>query len=101
MKAVGIKALKDNLSKYLKMVRAGETVWVTDRDEVIAEIHKPTRPIPERVGRWQAFVNDEERSGGMTGAHSAKTPSLTRLQKLPRPSQPVDLQKLLDEIKAD
>ena len=38
MESVGIKVLKDNLSKYLRMVRDGEIVLVTDRDEVIAEI---------------------------------------------------------------
>ena len=31
MKSVGIKVLKDNLSKYLRMVRDGEIVLVTDR----------------------------------------------------------------------
>ena len=41
MKSVGIKVLKDNLSKYLRMVRDGEIVLVTDRDEVIAEIQSP------------------------------------------------------------
>ena len=42
MKSVGIKALKDKLSAYLKLVRAGEIVLVTDRDEVIAEIRRPS-----------------------------------------------------------
>ncbi len=101
MKAVGIKLLKDNLSKYLKMVKAGEIVWVTDRDEVIAEIHRPTRPIPERVSRWEAFLNDEERHGGLTRALSIITPSLNRLKELSRPQKTIDLQKLLNDIQGD
>jgi prevent-host-death family protein len=37
VKSVGIKVLKDNLSKYLRMVKDGETILVTDRNEVIAK----------------------------------------------------------------
>jgi len=42
MKAVGIKVLKARLSEYLREVKAGETVLVTERDEVIAEL-RPAR----------------------------------------------------------
>jgi antitoxin (DNA-binding transcriptional repressor) of toxin-antitoxin stability system len=41
-KAVGVKQLKARLSEYLRLVRAGETVLVTDRDEVVAEL-RPAR----------------------------------------------------------
>jgi prevent-host-death family protein len=41
MKAVGIRELKNRLSEYLRYVRVGETVLVTDRGEVIAEIVTP------------------------------------------------------------
>jgi antitoxin (DNA-binding transcriptional repressor) of toxin-antitoxin stability system len=49
-KAVGIKQLKARLSEYLRLVKAGETVLVTDRDDVIAEIRPPRGPRPEREG---------------------------------------------------
>ena len=42
MKAVGVKQLKGRLSEYLRLVRSGETILVTDRDEVVAEL-KPAR----------------------------------------------------------
>jgi len=42
MKSVGIKQLKSRLSEYLRLVRSGEIVFVTDRDEVVAEL-RPTR----------------------------------------------------------
>jgi antitoxin (DNA-binding transcriptional repressor) of toxin-antitoxin stability system len=45
MKAVGVKKLKAKLSEYLRSVKAGETLLVTDRDEVIAEI----RPVSGRL----------------------------------------------------
>ena len=43
MRAVGVKLLKAKLSEYLRMVRAGETILVTDRDEVIAELRPAKR----------------------------------------------------------
>ncbi|MBI2605330.1 MAG: type II toxin-antitoxin system prevent-host-death family antitoxin [Deltaproteobacteria bacterium] len=42
MKSVNIGVLKNELSKYLKMARAGETIVVMDRNEPVAEIV----PIP-------------------------------------------------------
>jgi len=42
MKSVGVKELKARLSEYLRLVRAGETVLLTDRDEVVAEL-RPAR----------------------------------------------------------
>lgn len=35
---VGTKQLKNRLSHYLRQVRAGQVVHVTDRDKVVAEI---------------------------------------------------------------
>lgn len=48
MKAVGIKQLKSRLSEYVRLARAGETILVSDRDEVVAELgparHQPPEP---------------------------------------------------------
>ena len=41
-KAVGIKALRDNLSRYLKEVKTGTRILVLDRDDVVAEIGEPS-----------------------------------------------------------
>jgi antitoxin (DNA-binding transcriptional repressor) of toxin-antitoxin stability system len=38
---VGTKELKNRLSRYLRQVRTGEVIWVTDRGEVIAELRAP------------------------------------------------------------
>ena len=46
MKAVGVKQLKARLSEYLRAVKAGEIVLVTDRDEVVAELRPPREPPP-------------------------------------------------------
>lgn len=42
MKAVAVKELKNKLSAYLREVRQGEVVLVTDRGKVVAEIRRPS-----------------------------------------------------------
>lgn len=41
MLAVGLKTLKNRLSEYVRMAARGETILVTDRDRVVAEIGPP------------------------------------------------------------
>lgn len=38
---MGLRELKNRLSEYVRWVRAGEVVLVTDRGEVVAEIRRP------------------------------------------------------------
>lgn len=47
MKAVGIKVLKAKLSEYIRLAKAGETILVTERDEIVAELGPARRqPLP-------------------------------------------------------
>ena len=41
MRSVGLKTLKNKLSEYVRLAAGGETVLVTDRDRVVAEIGPP------------------------------------------------------------
>ena len=41
MKVVGIRDLKNRLSEYVRHVRSGEAVLITDRGQVVAEINAP------------------------------------------------------------
>jgi len=41
LKTVGVKELKNNLSAYLREVRRGTRVLVSDRNRVVAELHEP------------------------------------------------------------
>ena len=43
MRAVGLKVLKDKLSEYVRIAASGETVLVTDRDRVVAELVPPEK----------------------------------------------------------
>lgn len=42
MKVVGIRELKSRLSEYIRSVRGGEEVLVTDRGEVVAVLKRPS-----------------------------------------------------------
>jgi len=55
MQAVGIKTLKNKLSEYVRAAAAGETVLVTDRGHVVAELVPPrvregASPAEQKVG---------------------------------------------------
>jgi prevent-host-death family protein len=41
MRAAGIREIKNKLSEYLRLVRDGETVLVTDRGVVVAQLAPP------------------------------------------------------------
>lgn len=46
MKRVGLKKLKNNLSKYVRSAAKGETIELTDRGNVIAELNPPRAQRP-------------------------------------------------------
>ena len=48
MRKVGLKILKNKLSEYVRLAAAGETIVMTDRGRVVAEIVPPRRRT--RVG---------------------------------------------------
>lgn len=66
MRSVGLKVLKNKLSEYVRLAAGGETVLVTDRDRVVAEL------VPPREGRSpllaDAMLADAVRRGFITPA---------------------------------
>jgi antitoxin (DNA-binding transcriptional repressor) of toxin-antitoxin stability system len=95
MRSVGLKVLKNRLSEYIRLAAGGETVLVTDRDRVVAEI-VPPQPGRRSVAEDQ-FIAQGVREGWLT---PAKNPG-----KGPLPRKPImkfaDLMKDLDEARAD
>jgi len=91
MRSVGIKVLKNKLSEYIRIASQGETVLVTDRDRVVAEITRPQSGRGENV--VDALLADAVRKGWITPPlHS----------RAPMPRQPVAkfreiLEQLTDE----
>ena len=41
MRSVGIKVLNSRLSEYVRVAASGETVLITDRDRIVAELGPP------------------------------------------------------------
>jgi prevent-host-death family protein len=64
MHAVGVKSLKNRLSEYLRLVASGETVLVTDRDRVVAELIPPRETRSPMLG--DALLAEAVRSGWLT-----------------------------------
>jgi len=66
MRAVGLKVLKNKLSEYVRLAQGGETILVTDRDRVVAEL------VPPRAGRSpevaDAVLAELVRNGWVTPA---------------------------------
>ena len=92
MRAVGLKILKNKLAEYVRVAAAGETVLVTDRDRVVAEL------VPPRAGRSpmlaDAMLAQAVREGWIS------PPALA--DETPPPRAPVmRLRDLLDELGRD
>jgi antitoxin (DNA-binding transcriptional repressor) of toxin-antitoxin stability system len=64
MRSVGLKTLKNKLSEYIRLAAGGETVLVTDRDRVVAEIGPPSRTRSAMLS--DALLVDAVRQGWMT-----------------------------------
>ena len=94
MRSVGLKVLKDKLSKYVRLAAAGETVLVTDRDRIVAELCPPQ---PRRGSDSDANYAELIRSGHIR-------PATRRGEPLPvfHPTMTLEeLLKDLDEARAD
>lgn len=95
MRAVGLKILKNKLSEYVRLAAGGETVLVTDRDRVVAEL------TPPRAGRAallsDAALAEAVRQGWLT------PPALPTAGPPPRlPVAPLEtLLRELDESRED
>jgi len=92
MRATGIKNLRNRLSEYVRLAAGGETVLVTDRDVVVAELGPP------RAGRStmlaDAQLAEAVRSGWVTPPTAPRT-------GLP-PSLPVaPTEEILEELDRD
>ena len=94
MRTVGLKVLKNRLSEYIRLVASGETILVTDRDRVVAELRPPAVSHP-LLG--DALLADMVRRGELT------LPTVTGVG--PPPRIPVasmeEILAELDESRAD
>jgi antitoxin (DNA-binding transcriptional repressor) of toxin-antitoxin stability system len=92
MRSVGLKVLKNKLSEYVRLAAGGETVLVTDRDRVVAEI------VPPQPGRspllGDALLAEAVREGWLAPPMLADSG--------PPPRKPVmTLRELMQDLEQD
>ncbi len=96
MKAAGIKELKARLSEYVRAVKAGETVLVTERGEVVAELRPATGiGVPQPADVLESLASE----GQVTRARVAKEGWRWEIRGLGLPAGTAA--SLLDELRAE
>ena len=98
MRAVGIKQLKARLSEYLRLVKSGETILVTEREAVIAEL-RPSRRQGLAAESPEAVLEALAESGEVTRASASREGWRWRPRGLGLSSQQV--QAILEDLRAD
>jgi len=92
MRTVGIKVLKNKLSQYVGLAAHGETILVTDRDRVVAELVPPAQGRSLAVA--DAMLAEGVRRGWVTPALLSSGDPPPRLPVAP-------VQELLRELDED
>jgi len=91
MRSVGLKVLKNKLSEYIRLAASGETVLVTDRDKVVAQITAPDASRSPLLA--DAVLADAVRNGWLT------PPVVANGEPASKPV--IALRKLLAELDRD
>jgi prevent-host-death family protein len=99
MRSAGIREVKNRLSEFLRLVREGESVLITDHGKVVAQIlpppaylgtpHESEEEALQRLARAGQLVRA---TGTLPSAHGPP---------LPPPATPVDLEAILAEARSD
>ena len=91
MRQVGLKVLKNKLSEYVRVAASGETVVITDRNRVVAELVPP-----RRATKLTPFQERGLREGWLT-------PAADRTGRPPprKPVKGLTLEQLLAELDHD
>ena len=93
MRSIGIRALNSKLSEYVRLAAGGETVLVTDRGRVVAEMGPPRAERSPILA--DAMLADAVRKGWLT-------PALSTGSEPPRGGPPeAPLSVLLSELEGD
>ncbi len=79
----------------------GDLIFVTDRDQVIAEIHKPISPHLNQFSRWESFLNQEYRSQSIIRAKRRETDIQKNKNKFSAWPKDVDWKKILEDTRID
>jgi prevent-host-death family protein len=99
-RTAGVRDLKAHLSAYLRRARAGETVTITDRGAVIAQLTPPP-PLPPEDEMERTLIQ-LERTGQIVRPTLTMSQLRSRLQaKSPAAATRGATQRILDEDRED
>jgi antitoxin (DNA-binding transcriptional repressor) of toxin-antitoxin stability system len=99
MKVVGVKELKARLSEYIRLAKAGETILVTERNEVVAELRRAHRQSPGAGDRFEDTLDALAAAGEITRAARPKRGWAWRSRGLGLPAGTAEA--VLDELRRD
>src|SRR2546428_13760421 len=95
MRQVGLRELKNHLSRYVRQVRAGHDIQVTDRGEVVAELLPPRGRTGAEAQRGLADLARR----GLVSLGARHDPRL--YPRKPMRPKPTQLQRLLDHERGE
>ena len=96
MRTAGVREVKDRLSEFLRMVKNGEQVLITDRGEVVAMLGPPGPAFEEaEFPRLELMIREGRATRG-----GKNRPDLYAPTSAPGISRE-DFERLLDEERAD
>lgn len=92
MRAVGLKVLKNKLSEYVRLAASGETILISDRDRVVAELVPPRDTRANSVA--DAVLAELVRDGFLV-------PPLSGHGLVPEPAAVAPLHEILAGLESD
>lgn len=92
MLSVGLKVLKNKLSEYVRLAARGETVLITDRQKVVAELVPPRETRATTLS--DAVLAEAVRKGHLT-------PAVFPPGSPPDSAPVAPLEELLEELEGD
>ena len=101
MTSVGVRNLKNNLSKYLHLVKAGETVVITEHDLVIAEIKRPSENLHDSKKRAVAYLEEQSKIGKVKLAKRNNSQIDSIVKKYSDKKSTKDWKKIHSDTRAD
>ncbi len=90
MEIVGIREMRQNLSRYTRRARSGESFVITDRGQAVAQL----TPAPGRASVIDRLVIER-------GARRGQGDLLDALEELPKPIPGPPSEAVLDELRGE
>lgn len=101
MRSVGIRELKNNLSRYLYFVKEGETVIITEHNKVIAEIKQPKENLDEKNRGIHKYLEEQEKLGKMSLAKRNQSSIKEILSNSKNKIKIKDWQEIYNSVRSD